>query len=97
MKSFESWLFDEVEDTFSIKRVETLNILTNWLSVIPNISDSENAHIKQKSIHLQKNVATWNEDELKMFFIGPFIDIANFYSEHYKSFTQRSLTLKTEK
>ena len=43
---------------------------------------------------LFKEVKNWNEDELKLFFIGPVLALVNFNTEYFKPFTQRTLTVK---
>jgi len=95
MKSFESWLFDEVENTFSIKRVKAHKTLLDWLSAKKDISEIERINIENLTEQLSNYVETWNEDELKMQFIGPLLSIVKFNTDKYKAFAQRSLNLKT--
>ncbi len=95
MKSFEGWLFDEVEIAFSINLVKKHKCLTDWISTKKDITEFEKKSIDNLLEQISNNVNTWNEDELKMFFIGPLISLVNYNTEKYKSFTQRSLTLKT--
>jgi len=97
MKSFESWTFEDVELTFSIKRIENHPLLMAWISTPCEISEIEKNIIKHHSNRLRRSVEAWNEDELKMLFIGPLISVVDFDTEKYKAFTQRSLTLKTDK
>jgi len=97
MKSFESWTYEDVEITFQINRNDQNEILTKWLATPQNISELDKQLIAQKSERLRNNVISWNEDELKLFFIGPFLDLVYFTSSKYKTFSQRKITLKTEK
>ncbi len=92
MKSFETWLFDEVEITFGIKRTFD-SVLLNNLLLANQIPDS---HQRSSIENLQKNaflfVDTWNEDEIKFHFIAPFVQLIDFITENFKSFTQRTLS-----
>jgi len=97
MKSFESWLYDEVENFFQIERDFDNDILNNWLNsdIVPNQFHKELIALFKDN--MLKNVNSLNEDELKMQFIAPFLALVNFVSDKYKPFSQRSLTLKTDK
>jgi len=97
-KNLEQWLAEEVELTFDIERLrpEKHQILQDWLTherldtdLIPNV--------KRLQDLLVDNVDAWNEDELKIMFIGPLLIEAEFNNyPHYKVFSQRKVRLKTE-
>ncbi|MCU0445381.1 MAG: hypothetical protein MUE85_10720 [Microscillaceae bacterium] len=93
-KPFEQWLFEEVELTFGIDRVENLPSLIEWLTV-PNVQPLSQ-RLEQLRIDLMKNVEMWNEDELKLMFIAMLLGEIRFNNlPHYKVFTQRLFTLQT--
>jgi len=97
MKSFESWLFDEVEIEFGIKRMYDYKLLSEWLQADykPNERQKENLdYLKYIAV---RNIETWNEDELKMQFISPLLSLINFTTDDYKPFSQRGISLKTDK
>jgi len=93
-RPFEQWLSEDVEIEFGISQVKKLPTLTNWLTVKnekPLSTDIENLRNS-----LFDNVTTWNEDELKMLFIAPFLLYFGFNNPpHYRVFTQRLFTLQT--
>jgi len=94
-RPFEQWLFEDVEIEFGIERIEDFPQLVNWLNVSKKKALSEN--LERLRISLLKNVETWNEDELKMMFIAPFLLEFDFnHPPIYRVFTQRSTTLITE-
>jgi len=97
MKSFETWLFDEVEEVFGIEKIEESSLMSDWLSSKKEIDSFEKRQIDILRTLLKDNGNTWNEDELKMHFIGPFLIAVNYNTKKCKSFTQRTLTLKTDK
>jgi hypothetical protein len=93
-RPFEQWLFEEVEITFGIDRVENLPALMEWLAV-PDVQPLS-ARLEQLRIDLAQNVEMWNEDELKLMFIAMLLGEIRFNNlPHYKVFTQRLFTLQT--
>ncbi len=99
MRTFETWTYEEVEDAFALVQCETSPTFENWLIIDkdPNFSinerEKENLDALKKT--LVKEVINWNEDELKLFFIGPLLALVNFSTPHFKAFTQRTLTIQT--
>lgn len=94
-KPFEQWLFEEVEIAFNIERINNLPALVEWLDVPKNtVLSSETDRLR---VLLSTNVEAWNEDELKMMFLAPFLskfEFSNFPS--YRVFMQRQLLMQTE-
>ncbi len=97
MKSFESWTFEDVEIEFQIERNYDSNLIEKWLQSKVDISENIKSNISILKTNILKNINTWNEDELKFQFISPLLWLVDFNNDKYKPFTQRSLTLKTDK
>lgn len=92
-RPFEQWLYEDVEIEFNLERVKEFSVLMDWLEV-QTTSLTPNLEELRKS--LLENVENWNEDELKMMFIAPFLfhfDFDNF--PHYRVFMQRLFSLQT--
>lgn len=96
-RTFGSFTFEEVEDMFLINRIFECDLLEEWLTTIPNIDDIQRFILNKAQNHLFRQVFNWNEDELKMFFIGPLIELADLETPYFKPFTQRTLSLMLEK
>ena len=95
MRSFDTWNYEQVEDTFGIQPVETTPRFEEWLLAEGEIIDEFELKLLDKYRRLLlKEVQNWNEDELKLFFIGPVLALVDFNTEHFKSFTQRTLTVE---
>lgn len=94
-KPFEQWLFEDVEIAFHIERVKNMLTLVKWLDVSKNnILDSETERLR---VLLADNVESWNEDELKMMFIAPFLSEFAFNNlPAYRVFMQRQFSIQTE-
>ncbi len=91
-KDFKDWKFEELNDEFGYKRYyENFELLEVWLKAENTVNESEKKELTYLSKQLFRNVEGWNEDELKFFFLSPLIRLVDFYSEHYKPFTQRRL------
>ncbi|MGB0929458.1 MAG: hypothetical protein ACPGVB_01690 [Chitinophagales bacterium] len=95
-QSFEQWLFEDVEIEFGIEPIEEMPLMNEWLNT-QDIPQSIPPHLDKLRKFLLKNINLWNEDELKMHFIAPFLLDFDFYNlPHYRVFTQRFMRLKTE-
>jgi hypothetical protein len=97
MKSFDTWNYEQVEDAFDISPVSSLPKYENWLKAEncePNKLESVMLEHYRKL--LLKEAQNWNEDELKLFFIGPVLTLVDFNTDNFKAFTQRTLTVETE-
>jgi hypothetical protein len=94
MRSFETWNYEEVEDTFGISPLRTIPHFEHWLKA----EDCEPDESEKKLLDyyrdlLFEEVQNWNEDELKLFFIGPFLGLIHFKTASFKPFTQRTLSI----
>ncbi|MGB0930252.1 MAG: hypothetical protein ACPGVB_05725 [Chitinophagales bacterium] len=97
-RPFEQWLFEEVEIEFGLDRVKKMPQLEEWLDT-KNLQQEREIppYISRLRKLLLENVDTWNEDELKMHFIAPFLLEIDFYNQpHYRVFTQRFMRLQTK-
>lgn len=92
MRTFGSFTFEEVQDLFGIEKEDTLPLLDEWISSTLPIPELEKELLNRLKRHLQQQVMSWNEDELKMFFIGPLIELCQIETKEFKAFTQRILT-----
>jgi hypothetical protein len=94
IKPFKDWLYEDVAKEFSLTRtrLEALDALDKAEYEPPHSFTS--VYIETLKNNLNEYVDSWNEDELKMLFIAPFIALADFNSPYYKVFTQRTLKVK---
>ncbi len=93
-RTFGSFAFDEVEEMFNIQEVKQLPLLSEWLSASPVANDKIDFILDKFSAHLLQKAHIWQEDELKMFFIGPLIEMAEIGTEVFQAFTQRFFSIK---
>jgi hypothetical protein len=92
MRNFETWDTEAVETELGLVQVRQSNLLNDWLSSTTTFDESERkilAYLKDK---LFDNAEFWNEDELKLQFIGPLLLIVGYDMPIYKVFSQRSLS-----
>jgi hypothetical protein len=99
MRSFETWTYEQVEDELGIQPVDILPLYTNWLNAPFELEYQPNERQKEGLEELKQllfeEAKNWNEDEMKLFFIGPIISLVNFKTPYFKPFTQRTLTIET--
>lgn len=67
-----------LEDTFDLRKENTNNELTTWLSAQIELSPYEQEMVKIAANALTDNVAHWNEQDLSLHYIGPMFLFANF-------------------
>lgn len=92
-KSFENWLWEEIEDAFGLQHATELPLLELWLQGSDFNSDASQQHLLER---LRGLLAThhqdWNEGELKLNFIAPLLTCINYYeTTHYQPFAERML------
>lgn len=92
-RKFEDWEFEQIHQEFGYTRhYKNFALLETWRACQEPVSPDEAKQLEALSERLFYYVETWNEDELKFLFISQLINLVDFYSEHYKIFTQRPLS-----
>lgn len=98
MRAFENYSYEEVEQTFGLVESNPSAIFLDWLAAANEVAFQPNANEKAMLMHyrdlLFKEVKNWNEDELKLFFIGPMLMLVDFNTPYFKPFAHRTLSLK---
>jgi hypothetical protein len=96
MRSFDTWNYEQVEDTFGISPVASLPKFEEWL-LAENCAPSELETVMLEHYRklLLKEAQNWNEDELKLFFIGPVLTLVDFNTDLFKPYSRRTLTIET--
>ncbi|MFN0202226.1 MAG: hypothetical protein ACKVTZ_11935 [Bacteroidia bacterium] len=94
MRTFGSFTFDVVEKMFHVKETQTLALLSEWLSATFVANEHITYQVNELKNHLREKARIWNEDELKIFFIGPLIEAAKLSSADFQAFTQRLFSAK---
>jgi hypothetical protein len=99
-KSFKYWTPTDLKDAFGlVDNTTNCQELKKWIAEgdalmkSSQLTDYEHYtldNICSKSI---KSGYNWNEEELKMYFISPLLNVVNFDSEHYKLFFERNLSV----
>jgi hypothetical protein len=95
IKSFKDWTQYDLEQQFGLikKPAENCSVLNEWLNVDTNISDARiNAELEDIRVDLAEYADSWNEEELKAFFIFPLLRLVNFKSKKYKLVFERKLS-----
>lgn len=94
-RPLDEWLFEDVEIEFGIERADDLPVLAQWLQT--PAAEAIPPTVESLRLSLLKNVETWNEDELKMMFLAPFLVWIDFNDPpHYRVFTQRYFSFQSE-
>lgn len=99
MASFKDWTQTKLKEAFGlVNLLGECEPLQNWMAegdrAAQNaaLSDKEKAELERIRILLNRYADTWNEEELKMYFISPLLNLIDFNTEYYKLFFERKLT-----
>lgn len=78
---------------FGLRQVKSLPSLTEWLSNLPNLNETEITIASHYQQRLLNNINVWNEQELSLNFIGPIFAIVDFTVEYRLNwFAQRTIS-----
>lgn len=91
MRNFENWETQDVEMTFGIDQKKKLPLLEEWLSSVEQINSNEQRILDIWRDKLLYNADFWNEDELKLQFIAPLLNLIDYTLPFCKPFSQRKL------
>jgi hypothetical protein len=91
-KSFKYWEIQDLHEQFNLVKLESTEKLNKWLSAQNEITKEEKIQIEILKNKLINNANYWNEEELKIKFIGPFLELVNLDGDNYKLFYNRSMT-----
>ncbi len=93
IKSFKYWITQDLHDQFGIRRVYDSVLLDEWLEATNEVSTEETERLELFRTGLSKNAEFWNEEELKMKFIGPLIEFVKIDSENFRTFYDRPISV----
>lgn len=89
MKPFEKWKTEEVERTFGIAQTKTMSLMNEWLQFQQDLTAKQIEISEELRLMLQNFADFWNEEDIKVFFIMPIIQLVNFYApEKYRTFME---------
>ena len=94
MKAFRDWKFEEVELTFGIEQVFEHPLLTDWLLAVNQPNEEESRTLEKLRDKLARAINTYNEEELKVFFIGPLFSLISFEKHGMRPFMDRPFSFE---
>ena len=92
MSNFKYWTRDKLRERFGLKRIYDFAILDEWLNKDTKIDEEEQRILLRWYKNMKKFVDFWNEEEVKLKFIGNLISLVNFDTESLSAFAERELS-----
>lgn len=92
MSNFKYWTRDKLRERFGLKKVKNNLILTEWLEKKVELTDFEITYLQFLQNNLKEYVDYWNEEEVKLKFIGHLITLVQFDTENLSAFAERELS-----
>jgi hypothetical protein len=78
-----------VERTFGITHIKNMGAMDEWLHFRQDLSAREEENSEFLRLRLQDFANFWNEEDIKVFFIMPIIQIVDFYAPNkYRTFME---------
>ncbi|MCP4395995.1 MAG: hypothetical protein GY801_01615, partial [bacterium] len=93
MKEFSKWTLEEVEESFQLTPVKHNQALNHWETAELDVTPQENAELLALCERLREYVHDWNEEELKIHFIGGLVNLVGYLHKEYQAFFERRLSV----
>ncbi len=90
-KKFTDFTVELLEEMFGLIPTENHSALQQWLTIDSVPDETELAILTKLKQKLLKSVLTWNEEELKVKFIGPLLNLVDYDEATYQAFLERDL------
>lgn len=94
--AFSDWTTQELEDTFHLNRLRKCTILDEWLHMEYDVSEKVQQELEVLREDLEIYAPFWNEMELRLYFIGPLLNMVNYRTDKYQAFAERSISVKKD-
>ena len=94
MKEFSKWTIEEVEEYFHLTLIEQSQPLIEWQTSAIEVLPHEETQLTNLGERLREHVHDWNEEELKIYFIGGLLNVVNYLHKAYQAFFERPLSVK---
>ena len=95
-KAFKDWQYEEVEQAFGLTRFRTLPFIESLKKIYLPKNHIQRPTLEKYRLELFDYIDTWNEDEYKFLFIGPYFKLIDFTTPYFKVFTQRPMSVNYE-
>ncbi len=83
-----------MEEYFQLTQVEENCFLVEWQENTLDITPDEEAKLLTLGERLRGHVHDWNEEELKIYFIGELLNCVDYLRKEYQAFFERRLTVR---
>lgn len=90
--TFAVWTQAELARRFGLRRRDRLDALDAWLAIPVEVPEFERTVLDRLRERLDHRADSWNEEEMKMGFIGPLVSLVDYDSETTGFFADRPLT-----
>jgi hypothetical protein len=91
-KSFKYWQSQDLYYYFDLNRVTDPKWLLDWTEAKEQITETERKTLDILRLELQANATYWNEEELKMRFIGILMRLVDLDGPNFRVFYDRPIT-----
>ena len=91
MKSFETWMTQDLKNVFGLVRNDKIPALEKWLEADYQPSDEHKNQILAWQQRIYTRIEMLSEADIKVYLIHHLIELVNFWAESYRGFYEYSL------
>lgn len=97
-KSFGDWSEQQLRQAFGLRFERKFEPLDSWLQngCAHKISAEHEIRVEDLRNELEQHGRGWNEEELKLFFIGPLLSLVRIEGDNFATFAGRTLTAELD-
>lgn len=96
-KDFRDWSLQSLLYTFDLKQDDPHSEMADWAKAAEDhfpAKGEESEDLEMLRMRLRNHARGWNEEELKIHFIGPLFQLVDFEGKDYNAFAGRPLAAK---
>ena len=95
-KTFRDWSLQNLQYTFQLEQEDPHDEMLKWQEEseehLPESKSEDAEDLEALRVRLRNHARGWNEEELKMHFIGPLFQLVNFEGKQFNAFAGRPLS-----
>ncbi len=92
-KSFKFWTTQQLHEQFGLQKQPQSARLMQWLTATQPLSVAQTECLEMLRLDLLENADYWNEEELKIKFIGQIVELANLQGPGFRTFYDRPVSV----
>lgn len=99
-KTFRDWSLQQLQYAFNLEQHDPHSEMADWQSAakihIPEDDSEDGRNLEVIRVKARNHARGWNEEELKIHFLGPLFQLINFEGKNFNVFAGRQLSARVD-